>query len=243
MQKRDKLYEGKAKVLWSTDDPSLLVQEFKDSLTAFDGEKLSSMGGKGAINCEISSAVFEMLEKRGVATHFVRRLSPNEQLVRHMKMIQLEVVVRNFVAGSLKMRTGLPEGKEIERPLVEFYYKSDELKDPLLAFDHIFLLGFLSMAEYNYLRKTALEINEALIDIFFGAGIKLVDFKLEFGWFETSILLGDEVTPDTCRLWDAKTGAKLDKDVFRFDLGDVESVYNEVLDRIKAFGEGGSAGA
>jgi phosphoribosylaminoimidazole-succinocarboxamide synthase len=232
MQKREKLYEGKAKILWSTDDPNFLIQEFKDSLTAFDGDKKSSLSGKGAINCEISSALYAMLEKRGVTTHFVSKISPNEQVVKHMKMIPLEVIVRNYVAGSLRRRTGLPEGKEIERPLVEFYYKSDELHDPLLAFDHVFLLGFLSMAEYNYLRKAALEINDLLGDFFAECGIKLVDFKLEFGWYETSILLGDEITPDTCRLWDAKTGKKLDKDVFRFDLGDVEDVYKEVMRRV-----------
>src|SRR3989339_64557 len=205
MQKREKLYEGKAKILWSTDDPNFLIQEFKDSLTAFDGGKKSSLSGKGSINCEISSALYSMLEGKGVATHFIKKISPNEQVVKHLKMIPLEVIVRNFVAGSLRKRTGLPEGKEIERPLVEFYLKSDELHDPLLAFDHIFLLGFLSMAEYNYLRKAALEINDVLGEFFVGCGIKLVDFKLEFGWFESNILLGDEVTPDTCRLWDAKT--------------------------------------
>jgi len=232
MQKREKLYEGKAKILWSTDDPNFLIQEFKDSLTAFDGGKKSSLSGKGSINCEISSALYSMLEGKGVATHFIKKISPNEQVVKHLKMIPLEVIVRNFVAGSLRKRTGLPEGKEIERPLVEFYLKSDELHDPLLAFDHIFLLGFLSMAEYNYLRRAALEINDILGEFFVGCGIKLVDFKLEFGWFESNILLGDEVTPDTCRLWDAKTGRKLDKDVFRFDLGDVEGVYKEVMQRI-----------
>ncbi|MEP0813050.1 MAG: phosphoribosylaminoimidazolesuccinocarboxamide synthase [bacterium] len=237
MQKRAKLYEGKAKILWATDDPSLLVQEFKDSLTAFDGEKKSSLGGKGEMNCEISSHLFSMLADAGVATHFVKKLSPTEQLVKHCKMIPLEVIVRNYVAGSLKKRTGLPEGKEIERPIVEFYYKSDELKDPLLAFDHIFMLGFVSMAEYNHLRKVALEVNEHLGTFFAKCGIKLVDFKLEFGWFESNILLGDEITPDTCRLWDAATGKKLDKDVFRFDLGDVGSIYEEIQKRVSSLTE------
>ena len=234
MQKRNKLYEGKAKILWSTDDPDLLIQEYKDSLTAFDGVKKSSLGGKGAINCEISSVLLGMLNKQGVPTHFVNKISPNEQLVRHLKMISLEVIVRNFVAGSLAKRTGLPEGKEIDRPIVEFYYKSDELHDPLLAFDHVFLLGFVSMAEYNHLRKVALEINDILGRYLLGCGIKLVDFKLEFGWHQSNILLGDEITPDTCRFWDAETGKKLDKDVFRFDLGDVGSVYEEVLGRISS---------
>ncbi len=232
MQKRDKLYEGKAKILWSTDDPNFLIQDFKDSLTAFDGDKKSSLSGKGAINCEISSALCTMLEKKGITTHFVSKISPNEQVVKHLKMIPLEVVVRNIVAGSLQRRTGLPEGKELEQPLVEFYYKSDEQHDPLLAFDHVFLLGLLSMSEYNYLRKAALEINDVLAEFFVGCGIKLVDFKLEFGRDDSNILLGDEITPDTCRLWDAKTGKKLDKDVFRFDLGDVEDVYKEVMKRV-----------
>ncbi|MCD6119625.1 phosphoribosylaminoimidazolesuccinocarboxamide synthase [bacterium] len=232
MQKRKKLYEGKAKILWATDDPNLLIQEFKDSLTAFDGVKKSSMGGKGSINCEITSALFKMLESKGIDTHFVKKIAPSEQVVRHLKMIQLEVIVRNYVAGSLKKRTGLPEGKEIERPIVEFYFKSDELHDPLLAFDHIFMMGFVSMAEYNYLRKAALKINEILGNFFSECGLKLVDFKLEFGRHGTDIVLGDEITPDTCRLWDEKTGEKLDKDVFRFDLGDVESVYKEVMRRV-----------
>lgn len=237
MQRRDKLYEGKAKILWATDDPSYLIQEFKDSLTAFDGDKKSSLEGKGSINCDISSALLEMLEGKGIATHFVRKISPSEQLVKHLKMIPLEVVVRNIVAGSLKKRTGLPEGKEIERPIVEFYFKSDELHDPLLAFDHIFMMGFVSMAEYNFLRKTALEINEFMGDFFAGCGLKLVDFKLEFGREDSNILLGDEITPDTCRLWDMETGEKLDKDVFRFDLGDVEGVYKEVLRRVSGVGK------
>jgi len=232
MQKRKKLYEGKAKILWATDDPNLLIQEFKDSLTAFDGVKKSSMGGKGSINCEITSALFKMLESKGIDTHFVKKIAPSEQVVRHLKMIQLEVIVRNYVAGSLKKRTGLPEGKEIERPIVEFYFKSDELHDPLLAFDHIFMMGFVSMAEYNYLRKAALKINDILGEFFSECGLKLVDFKLEFGRHGTDIVLGDEITPDTCRLWDEKTGEKLDKDVFRFDLGDVESVYKEVMRRV-----------
>jgi len=229
------LHEGKAKRVYLTDDPDLYVQEFKDSATAFDGTKKGTIVGKGSVNCQISSKLFRMLEKGGVKTHFVELLSDNEMVIKPVKIIPLEVVVRNVAAGSLVRRLGFQEGVRLQPPIVEFYLKNDALHDPLVNEDHILAMGIASSEEVALLRDQAHKINGLLRGFFDGIGIELVDFKLEFGRRpDGSIILADEISPDTCRLWDKATGEKLDKDRFRFDLGSVEEAYQEILARVSA---------
>ncbi len=233
-EKQELLYEGKAKRIYRTSDPELIWVEFKDDLTAFDGKKHATLEGKGAFNNQISAVLMGMLNEQGVRTHFVRLISEREQLVRHLKMIPLEVVVRNVVAGSLSRRTGIAEGTELREPVVEFYYKSDELGDPLLCHEHITkVLGLASSEEIAELAQAGLAINRVLTGFFDQRGVTLVDFKLEFGRdSQGNLVLGDEITPDTCRLWDKETGTKMDKDRFRRDLGNVAEAYAEVLKRV-----------
>jgi len=232
MERRDMLYEGKAKQLFATDDPDLLIQHFKDDATAYNAQKRGSIHGKGAINNRISERLFQLLESHGIPTHLVRRLNDREMLVKRLRIFPLEVVVRNRVAGSLARRLGLEEGRPAPYPLVEFYYKNDALGDPLLTEDHIQLLGLATPQQVAAMRDMALKVNEVLRRFFDERGLILVDFKLEFGEHHGKILLGDEICPDTCRLWDKVSLEKLDKDRFRRDLGGVEEAYQEVCRRV-----------
>ena len=228
------VYEGKAKRLYETEDPDVLRVEYKDSATAFNGVKKAEIEGKGQLNNEISSLIFKRLADKGVKSHFIRKISEREQLVRRVEIIPLEVVVRNVVAGSLAKRLGLEEGTPVGQPVVEFYYKKDELGDPLITEDHVRILGIASSEDLQFLRKQALAVNESLKALFAEIGVRLVDFKLEFGrGRDGAILLADEISPDTCRLWDRATNEKLDKDVFRRDLGSLTEVYQEILNRLR----------
>ncbi|MDZ7377991.1 MAG: phosphoribosylaminoimidazolesuccinocarboxamide synthase [candidate division KSB1 bacterium] len=232
MEKRELLYEGKAKRVYATADPGLVIQYFKDDATAFNAQKRGTIANKGVYNNAISAALFRYLEGHGVPTHFVRTLSEREMLVRRLEIVPVEVVVRNVIAGSLAKRLGLEEGKDLPRPILEHYYKNDALGDPLINPWHITVLGFAGEAELETINNLALEVNRLLRALLQPRGLLLVDFKLEFGRHQGSILLGDEISPDTCRFWDVATREKLDKDRFRFDLGDVEHAYAEVHRRI-----------
>ncbi|SFM13608.1 phosphoribosylaminoimidazolesuccinocarboxamide synthase [Salibacterium qingdaonense] len=233
MEKKELLYEGKAKKLYETDDPDLLWVEYKDDATAFNGEKQEVLAGKGRLNNVLSSMLFATLDEAGIPSHFERKLSDTEQLVRKTEIIPLEVVVRNVVAGSLHRRTGTAEGTELKEPVVEFYYKDDELGDPLINEDHIRMLEAAQPDELQDMRTGALAVNEALKDHFGQHGLLLVDFKLEFGTTaDGNLLLADEISPDTCRLWDEKTREKFDKDVFRYGLGSLQEGYTKILKRL-----------
>ncbi|HSJ39151.1 MAG TPA: phosphoribosylaminoimidazolesuccinocarboxamide synthase [Planococcus sp. (in: firmicutes)] len=233
MEKGQLLYEGKAKRLYATDEQDILWVEYKDSATAFNGEKKAEIAGKGMLNNKITSLIFEKLQGAGIASHFVKQLSDHEQLVRQVEIIPVEVVTRNIVAGSMAKRLGLEEGTILKRPIVEFYYKDDALGDPIITEDHIEMLQLASTEEIKELREKALQVNEVLIGFFKEVGVDLVDFKIEFGRDDQGgILLADEISPDTCRLWDAKTKQKLDKDVFRRDLGDLTEAYQLILAKL-----------
>lgn len=228
------LYEGKAKRIYSIKDkPGLYIQEFKDDATAFNGIKKEQIKNKGVLNASISSVIFNYLISNGIPTHFVEKISDTEMLVKKVKIVQVEVVCRNIAAGSLVKRYGFKEGTALKQPIVEYYYKSDELGDPLFTEAHIFALEVATADEMDYIKELALKINELLIKFFAERKLKLVDFKLEFGRDEEGkIILADEISPDTCRLWDAETNKKLDKDRFRFDLGGVEEAYEEINKRL-----------
>ncbi|MFN4807279.1 MAG: phosphoribosylaminoimidazolesuccinocarboxamide synthase [Akkermansiaceae bacterium] len=231
------IYEGKAKRLWTTEDPHTLRMEFKNDATAFNGEKKASFEDKGRLNNSISTLIYQYLEKVGVPTHFVRKIDDTNVEVRKVQILMVEVIVRNVSAGSFSKRTGMPEGKDFSQPIIEFSYKSDELGDPLINDDYIREMGLASVEDMAHLRKSALKVNEILIALFADAGLRLVDFKLEFGRLAsdpTKIVLADEISPDGCRLWDLKTGEKMDKDRFRRDLGNVMDAYREVLSRLQA---------
>lgn len=233
MNKGQLLYEGKAKRLYATEDSNILFVEYKDSATAFNGVKKAEIEGKGNLNNRITSLIFEKLKEHGIDSHFVKQISENEQLVKKVEIIPLEVVVRNIAAGSLAKRLGFEEGTPLKRPIVEFYYKDDELGDPLITKEHIDVLEIATDKEVQTLYEKGLAINEVLKAIFEEAGVILVDFKVEFGRdAEGNVLLADEISPDTCRLWDAKTKQKLDKDVFRRDLGSLTEVYEVILSRL-----------
>ena len=227
------LYEGKAKKLFITEDPQILRVEYKDDATAFNGKKFDRLRDKGRLINAITVFFFEHLEKKDIPSHFVRKISETEQLVRRVKIIPLEVVVRNVAAGSLSKRIGWEEGKELPHPIVEFYYKDDDLGDPLLAEEHIRLLELASDAQIEELKKRGLAVNEALKSLMLSKGIRLIDFKLEFGLDQNGeILLADEISPDTCRFWDIESGKILDKDRFRRDLGGVTEAYREIHQRL-----------
>ena len=241
MSTPEKLYEGKAKVLYPTDDPEILLTYFKDDATAFNAQKRGQIIGKGEMNCAISTHLFKLLEAAGIPTHFVDRPAPNQMLVKKVRILPLEVVVRNIAAGSLCQQTGLSEGKVLPAPLVEFYFKNDALGDPLLTRDRLLLLELATPEQLDQLISQALRINEILMAFFNRCGITLVDFKLEFGVSSTQqLLLADEISPDTCRLWNqAETDPErrvMDKDRFRRDLGKVEDAYQQVLERVLATG-------
>ena len=227
------LYEGKAKKLFITEDPQILRVEYKDDATAFNGKKFDRLKDKGRLNNAITVFFFEYLETKDIPSHFVRKISETEQLVRRVKIIPLEVVVRNVAAGSLSKRIGWEEGKELPHPIVEFYYKDDDLGDPLLAEEHIRLLELASEAQIEELKKRGLAVNEALKSLMLSKKIRLIDFKLEFGLDQKGeILLADEISPDTCRFWDIESGKILDKDRFRRDLGGVTEAYLEIHQRL-----------
>ena len=227
MEKGTLLYEGKAKQIFETSDEEVVWIQYKNSATAFNGEKKADIDGKGVLNNKISSLLFSKLAEKGIKSHFIKQLSDDEQLVKRVRIIPLEVVVRNVIAGSLSKRLGKEEGTPLQKPIIEFYYKDDDLGDPLITDDHIDFLEIASRKERGEIRDMALEVNEVLQGIFQEAGVTLVDFKLEFGKDrDGAILLGDEISPDTCRLWDAETNQKLDKDVFRRDIGSLTEVYS-----------------
>ena len=229
------LYEGKAKKIYETDNPNEVICEFKDSLTAFNGEKADTETGKGALNCAITTLIFEALEKEGIPTHLIKKIDENKQLVKKVEIIPIEVVVRNIAAGSLCKRLGLKEGEKLPFTIVEFYYKNDELNDPLINDDHAMILNLVDdRKELDILRDYGRKINSFLQQFFDKIGLILVDFKVEFGKDQDgNIILADEITPDSCRLWDKKTGKKMDKDLFRFNLGNIKEAYEEVLRRLQ----------
>jgi phosphoribosylaminoimidazole-succinocarboxamide synthase len=233
--KGDLIYEGKAKRIFSVkEDPKLLWQEFKNSLTAFNGVKKGEFDVKGSLNRDISTQIFNYLATHQIPSHMVAVLDDNVMITKKLTMIPVEVVARNIVAGSLKKKFNLEEGKEINPALVEFYYKNDELNDPFISDDHILMLKLLNPAQIDQIKKLALNVNKHLKTFFAKAGIDLVDFKIEVGFDEKGeIMLADEISPDSCRLWDAKTKEKLDKDRFRYDLGDVKTGYMEIFNRLK----------
>lgn len=232
MKRLDKIYEGKAKILYRTDQEGLVIQYFKDDATAFNAQKKGTIVNKGVINCAVSSTLFKFLESKGVKTHFVEQLSEREMLVKSVEIVPVEVVVRNYVAGSLAKRTGRPEGEKLSETLVEWYYKSDPLGDPMITKDHIRVFNWAAADEVATIERLARSVNEFLVPYFEERGVLLVDFKLEFGRHAEGMLLADEITPDGCRLWDLTTREKMDKDRFRFDLGKVEENYQEVYRRI-----------
>lgn len=227
------LYEGKAKRIYSTEDEQIVLIQYKDSATAFNGEKKAEIEGKGQLNNEISSLLFKKLRENGIESHFVKRVSSTEQLVKKVTIIPLEVVVRNIAAGSMAKRLGITEGRPLLKPIVEFYFKDDSLGDPLITEDHILELQAAAAGEIEILKQKALEVNSFLSPFFEGLGIRLVDFKLEFGKDSSGqIVLADEISPDTCRLWDWDTSEKLDKDVFRRNLGSITEAYEKILVRL-----------
>jgi phosphoribosylaminoimidazole-succinocarboxamide synthase len=236
MNKRRRIYEGKAKVLYEGPEPGTLIQHFKDDATALNGKKHLLIDGKGALNNRISEYVFVKLGEIGVPTHFIRRMNMREQVIREVEIIPLEVVVRNVAAGSLATRLGLEEGTQLPRSIIEFYFKDDKLNDPMVSEEHITAFGWASPQEIDEIMSLALRINDFLVGLFLGIGIRLIDFKVEFGrhWEneQMRIILADEISPDCCRLWDATSGDKLDKDRFRRDLGGVLEAYQEVARRL-----------
>lgn len=236
MEKLEQVYEGKAKKVYKTDDPELLIVDYKDDATAFNGQKKGTIRDKGIVNNEVTNYLMEMLEKEGVPTHFVKQLSDRETLVKRVAIVPLEVIIRNRAAGSFSKRYGVPEGTDLKSTVLEYSYKDDALGDPLINDSHILALGIATRQELDTISGLALKINDLLKKFFLGVGIELVDFKLEFGKIsDGTIILADEISPDTCRFWDVKTHEKLDKDRFRRDLGNVEGAYREIVRRI--FGE------
>jgi len=234
MQKRELLYEGKAKKLYSCDDEDLLIAEFKDDLTAFNAQKKGQESGKGELNCLISTELFNLLEENGIKTHLIKKLDNTHQLVKKVEIIPIEVVVRNIATGSLSKRLGIEDGKVLDFTLVEFYLKDDSLNDPIICDDHALLLGLVdSKDKLNFLKESAKKINRVLKEFFLKRDLNLVDFKVEFGIDKDgNILLSDEISPDSCRFWDVNTNEKLDKDRFREGIGSVKVAYEEVLRRI-----------
>ena len=243
MTRRRQIYEGKAKILFEGPEPGTLVQYFKDDATAFNAKKRGVITGKGVLNNRISEHLMTKLQEIGVPTHFVRRLNMREQLVREVEIIPIEVVVRNVAAGSFSERFGIPEGQALARSIVEYYYKNDQLNDPLVTEEHITAFGWANTQDLDDIMALALRINDFLSGLFLGVGLRLVDFKVEFGRLysddEMQIVLADEISPDCCRLWDLKTNEKLDKDRFRRDLGQVEEAYQEVARRLGILPESG----
>ncbi|WP_341808396.1 phosphoribosylaminoimidazolesuccinocarboxamide synthase [Wolbachia endosymbiont (group E) of Neria commutata] len=233
------IYEGKAKLIIATENPLTVVQHFKDDVTAFNKEKYEIIEGKGIINNRISAFIMEKLNNQWINTHFMKTLNEREQLVKKLKIIPLEVVVRNVAAGSFCKRFNIKEGEKLTSPIIEFFYKNDDLADPMVNENHVLYFGWLTSSEMEEVKSTTLKINEILIDLFSNAGIDLIDLKLEFGRLindSTKIVLADEISPDNCRLWDKNTHQKLDKDVFRLNLGSLKEAYSEVAERLSVDG-------
>lgn len=244
MANRRVIYEGKAKIIYEGPEPGTVVQYFKDDTSAFDGEKKAVIAGKGVLNNRISAHVMNKLESIGIPTHFLRSLNMREQLVREVDIVPVEVVMRNVAAGSLCKRLGLKEGMILPQPVVEFFYKSDELHDPMVNENHIISFGWADVFELEEMVAMAYRVNDYLNGLFAGIGLTLVDFKLEFGrlygeYGEVYLMLADEISPDSCRLWDAQSGEKLDKDRFRFDLGDLVDGYQKIAEKLGLVPEGG----
>jgi len=244
MSKRKLIHEGKAKTIYEGPEPGTLIQYFKDDTSAFDGEKKAVIAGKGVLNNRISAHIMTRLEEIGIPTHFLRSLNMREQLVRELEIIPVEVVVRNIAAGSLCKRYGIKEGTILQQPLVEFFYKNDELHDPLISESHIINFGWADLYELEEMVQMAWRVNDYLNGLFAGIGLTLVDFKLEFGrlygeYGEVYMFLADEISPDSCRLWDRATGEKLDKDRFRFDLGDLVEGYQVIAEKLGLIPKGG----
>ena len=233
MEKRNQLYEGKAKKVFATDDPALVIVSYKDDATALDGLKKGTIAGKGVVNNKMSDFLFALLEKNGIPTHFVEELNDREALVRKVSIVPLEVIIRNISAGSFAKRYGVEEGIVFAEPTIEFAYKNDELHDPLINSYHALALGLATKDEIETIKSMAFRVNDILREYFLRLNVKLVDFKLEFGRLpDGRIVLADEISPDTCRFWDAVTGEKLDKDRFRRDMGGVEGAYQEMMKRV-----------
>ena len=233
MEKTDLLYEGKSKKVYETNDPALLIVDYKDDATAFNGLKKGTIAGKGEINNRVTNHLMKLLEKNGVPTHFVEELSPRETAVKRVSIVPLEVIVRNIAAGSLSKRLGIPEGTKLAHTVLEFCYKDDALGDPMVNEYHIYAMNLATPEEVKTISDYALRVNEILAEFLSHAKIELIDFKLEFGRLpDGTIILADEISPDTCRFWDSETGEKLDKDRFRRDLGNVEGAYKEILHRL-----------
>lgn len=244
MARRRLVYEGKAKILYEGPEPGTLIQYFKDDATAFNAQKHEVIDGKGVLNNRISEHVMTALNNIGVPTHFIRRINMREQLIRAVEMIPIEIVVRNVAAGSLSKRLGIEEGEPLPRPIIEFYFKDDKLGDPMVTEEHIMAFNWATQQDVDDMISLALRVNDFLSGLFLGIGIKLVDFKIECGRIWDGdyqrVIIADEISPDSCRLWDAKTGAKLDKDVFRRDLGNLSEAYAEVAKRLGILPEGTS---
>ncbi len=233
MEKREMLYEGKAKRVFNTDDDQVVIVSYKDDATAFNGEKKGTIVGKGAINNRMTNHIFKLLEAKGVPTHLVKELNTNETAVKKVEILPLEVIIRNYSAGSFAKKMGMEEGIKFSRPTLEFSYKNDDLGDPFINDYYALALGFATQEEIDTVTKYAFIVNEVMSEYFDGLGLTLVDFKIEFGkTMDGTVILADEVSPDTCRLWDKETGEKMDKDRFRRDLGNVEDAYKEVFRRL-----------
>lgn len=232
MKKKELLYEGKAKKVYTTEDPDILIVDYKDDATAFDGQKKGTIVGKGVVNNRMSNHVFQILESKGIPTHYIKELSDRETAVKKVEIVPLEVIIRNVAAGSFSKRLGVEEGTKFSAPTLEFSYKDDDLGDPLINDYFAIAMNLATREEIDVITKYAFKVNEVLKEYFMGANIELIDFKIEFGRYHGEIILADETSPDTCRLWDVTTHEKLDKDRFRRDLGNVEEAYNEVFKRL-----------
>lgn len=232
MKKMELLYEGKAKKVYAVDNPDYVIVSYKDDATAFNGIKKGTIAGKGLVNNRVSNHLFRLLEKAGVPTHYVEELNDNETLVKRVQIVPVEVIVRNIAAGSLSKRLGIPEGTRLATTVLEYCYKNDELGDPMINEYHIYAMGLASPEEMRSISEMSFKVNDFLSKYLKDVNVELIDFKLEFGRFKGEILLADEISPDTCRFWDTRTGEKLDKDRFRRDLGGVEEAYQEVLNRL-----------
>ena len=232
MIKQQQIYEGKAKKVYATDDPKIVIVDYKDDATAFNGLKKGTIAGKGVVNNKVSNHFFRLLEKQGIPTHYIEQLSDRETAVRRVEILPVEVIVRNRAAGSFSKRMGVAEGTELACPILEFSYKNDELGDPFINSYYVRALNLATDAEMEKVKEYSFRINEILSAYLDGLGIELIDFKLEFGRYHGKVVLADEISPDTCRFWDKATGKKLDKDRFRRDLGDVEEAYHEIIRRL-----------
>ncbi len=232
MKKTNLMYEGKAKKVWETDNPDIVCVDYKDDATAFNGLKKGTIVGKGVVNNKVTNFLMKLLEKNGIPTHLVEEISDRETLVKRVKIVPIEVIVRNIAAGSLSKRLGLPEGTKLRSTVLEYCYKNDELGDPMINEYHAYAMELATPEELEKIAEYSFKINQILSEFLLKSNIELIDFKLEFGRFDGRIILADEISPDTCRFWDTKTGAKLDKDRFRRDLGNVEEAYEEILRRL-----------